>query len=326
MTIQPNNNLYRPKLALRLRRQLEMKFGHAVANVDRALKFGEDRGVWLGEFDGKPVVFKTFQGLEASQTIKNARAELRYLEANLEPPYFANKCIAAAPDIGVIVLSLVPGQHAGKSLFEGTEGLRDEVLQLAGGWLDACTSLRSRKQELRPGRQIGLLRKNCSDQMNVEDQKLITTMFADLVRQSGRLKGRQAPYAVAHSDFKHENIHYSRGEIHAVDIQKALWLPVARKAARFLVMKDLTRKITSRGLLDGLDGKEAHVFLNAVGQERIQSSVFRFFVGEQMARTFLKNYQSFNLRANAGLRACARNRMRAYVSAPRGRAVTGMLG
>lgn len=304
------NNRDNLRLTLRLRTELAREFGFFAVRGVRLVKI-EDRSVVLqGWLRKERVIFKKYLAPTAADIVTQAADELRFLEANLPRPFFVNRCIAAAPGIGVIVLGWVPGRTVRHVLTVASASRRNEVLQLAGGWLACCADLRSQDRPLRPQWYLTQLHSLCTQHLTSEDRDLIGRMLDELLRLAGRLQGVQTPHAIAHNDLTLVNLYYCAGTIHAIDINGTLWTPVMRMAARFLIMKDLFNPPLSPDLFHGLDADDALLFLNAAGISVAQKRAVRFFIGEQMVQIYLIR------QAKSDKCTLARDRMAAFLTPP----------
>jgi len=274
-------------LTLRIRSELVREFGLFAVRGVRLVKI-EDRSIVLrGWLNNEQVIFKKYPGPNAADIVARAADELRFLETNLKPPFFANRCIATAPAIGVIVLSWVPGKPVRRALIKASATERKEILRLVGGWLGCCVDLRSSNLAMRPQMFLRRLRKLSTQEMSSEDHVLIARMLDELGRLASLLQGVRVPHTIAHGDLTQMNMFHSRGEIHAIDINGAGWLPVMWMAARFLVAKDLAGPLSRAELFHGVDALDAGLFMDTAGDQGVQKHVLRFFIGAQMVKFFL---------------------------------------
>ncbi len=277
----------RINLTLQLRFELIREFGLFAVRGVRVGKAAEKSIVLQGWFRGEPVIFKKYLGSGAASIVNQACAELQFLETNLTHPFYANRCIATAPALGLIVLGRVPGNSIRLVWDQAQLPQRKEILRLVGGWLNCCIDLRSQDRPLRAQRYIRGLQALDLQGLSPEDQELIDRMKDDLCPLADSLENAKATYAVAHNDLTLMNAHYCKGEIHAVDINGARFLPVGLMAARFLVMKDLFSPPPDSRLFHGLDAADADLFLKAVGAAVAKKRIVRFFIGVQIVRHFV---------------------------------------
>lgn len=301
--------------ARQMQAELRGCFENHRIRVDRVIRDREISTVLGGTFDGVRAVFKKYHTQDATRIVDTACTELRFLGDNLVRPFFANNCLATAPESGWIVLGHVPGIRLSIALREAPPDERSAILSLVGQWLGACIRLRSTNRKLGTSRAARLFDPLNPALLEPDDQQIIDTLIGALKRRLHDLEGHRMVHTIAHGDFAPVNLHYDNGDVHAVDIQGGHWFPALRIAARFLVAKDLTGETPATGLCLGLNHCEVSLFLDAAGLGgMLDTDEFRYFVGEQFVRLYVNSYS--RIPGNPAMRARLSNLVATLEDAP----------
>lgn len=278
--------------------QIELSdcFAHDQARLTGLLQNKPESSVFTGSFRGQAVVYKKFKTGNAADVVAKSCAELKYLQANLPSPFFANRCLGTAPERGWIVLSKVPGVTVESAIAQSGRAERCRIMSLAGGWLNACCQLRSETRAVHPQRFVRkVLAMDCSGLVG-KDLETSRELTEHVRRLSRRVRETRTIYTVAHGDFTARNLHYADRTVHAVDIQGGYWFPAVRIAARFLVARDFYRDLPTDPLWYGLNAEDSAGFLAAAGgASGEQDPVLQFFILEQFTARFIGNYARASL-------------------------------
>ena len=263
---------------------------------------------WLFEaaWRGDPVVVKRIPGPDAPGTIRAMRTELdRIARIFGDGDCQANRCLAAWPETGLIVLSHAPGARLSDCIAIAPPEERDRLLRHAGEWLRRLTAARQRDIGFGPRKWIQKLRGPGDLDLSPAQRGLLARLRHDLERQAPHLRGTSVRQAATHGDYVGINAHYHQGVIHGVDMAGESWLAVARDVARFLVWQTLHDPAPTPSRWCGLRAGDVSSFLSSgVLQDRETAAVLPFFIGIDLHR-----------RMSEALDDAARPRARAAIAA-----------
>ncbi len=288
---------------------LNTRFGPHEATIEEVLKSGPDAIVLQGRFRGQPAVFKRFLRGDVAETITRMQEELSFLSRNLHGPLRANALLACLPADGLVVLQKAAGDRVSLILKADDAALRSRVLNLSGQWLATVAPLRSEQRRLGPHRLERQFKGLLLDGLAPQDRQLVQQVINAANGFSRAFVGVKAVHAIAHGDFAPVNLVSDGQTLCAVDIQGATWFPLARIAARFLVAKDLySSRSTPREW--GLDADDLADFApGSFLPAPEMTTVFPFFIGQQMVRRFVTTYP------DRGGHPAAIDRLKGYLNA-----------
>lgn len=277
-----------------LEKNVKGRDGFEDLRVLKMLKVKEDREVFLVEIAGKKAVVKRFINPDSAAIVMRLKAELDYLcQSMADGPHQVNKCVSVLPDLGLALLSYVPGEQVGVVLNRVEREERSTILCHAGEWLACYTAGRRRASTFGPRHWIKKARGRDVGALTQADRALVGEVIAGMREQAKGLGGMPVIQAAAHGDFLPRNLHYHEGVIYGVDIQGESWIAVARDAVRFLIWVGMTcEPEPDRPMIYGMVAEDFEAF-NASGllDPSEVHSILPFLMGEQMTAHFIDNYE-----------------------------------
>ncbi len=197
------------------------------------LKLGDRSQVFTGQYGTAPTVFKWFLTDDAAAIVTATQEELAEVTPRLSTgPLQINRCLAALPDLGVVVLSHAAGPRLTGVIADATPAERAQLMQQAGAWLAAYVGPRHRVGSFGPGYWLKRLQGRAIPPL---DAGLLGALHNALSDMAADLHGVDVTQAASHGDFAAINLHYADGVMTGVDVQGTAWLPLARDVAKFLV-------------------------------------------------------------------------------------------
>ena len=253
------------------------------------LKIGDDSTVLTGTFHNTPCVFKWFHGTKAGQIVTATQSELAAVAPRLSSgPLQINACLAALPDLGVVVLGFAPGPRLTHVIADADSATRAALMTQAGAWLNAYVGPRHRIGSFGPGYWLKRLRDR---PVPKSDEGLMATLLAALMDMAEVLKGSSVTQAATHGDFAAINLHYADGVMTGVDVQGTAWLPQARDVAKFLVWTTLHCP-TSGPTLCGVPRSDLAAILAGKPMPLTEvETILPFFIGTQLYGRLLENHR-----------------------------------
>ncbi|MEM9968740.1 MAG: hypothetical protein AAF755_11635 [Pseudomonadota bacterium] len=258
--------------------------------VEKILKTGPDQLTARAKFQGKRVVIKRSLLSESERRVLEAKQELDILAKVMSaPPYRVNECVAAFPDLGLIVLSFVPGIRLDKAIKQASHQERHDLMKLSGGWLRTYTLGRvERGHHFSPGWWIKKTAGHRKENLSENDLSLFNRVLAHLRRLAPDLRGQSLAKAAIHADFVSINAHFADGCLYGYDIQGRAHLPIAQDVARFLVWTQVQTPALDdqTGFIHGISRSDVEAFLSSgVLPAEEYETILPFFIGLHVLRT-----------------------------------------
>lgn len=257
--------------------------GYEDLKIVEILKPVEGREIAVARVGGARVVLKRFSGDMAAETVRKLKAELDTLADRLnDGPNRVMACRAIEPDLGIAVLSLVPGRRFSEALARASGGRRAALMTRAGEWLDAASGFRTRDTSFGPGFWVARAHARPTDPLMNEDRALLGRLLARLRTKAQATGGSPVRQAATHGDYVPINLMIDGDTLWGIDIQGESWLAISRDAARFLVWTALHAPRPGPTRF-GLPAGDVEAFLASGllpdGEER---TTLPFFIGEQL--------------------------------------------
>ncbi|MFD2738030.1 phosphotransferase [Sulfitobacter aestuarii] len=269
--------------------------------LDQEIKASDEARVYRATLNGAPVIIKRFHSSNKAEIVLRAKTELDHLERVFKDgDCQANRCVLAAPEEGILVLSYAPGRRLDEVLDNLSGEAREKVLAHCGRWIVQYAEGRSEKSRFWPRRWIGLLEGRSLDHIsNPDDLALLDRLFKALRRRVPIVREVTALRAAVHGDFVGMNAHYCEGVLYGFDTQGECWMFVAREVARFLVWQQIHDNTIGAARKFGIYQADWKAMLSSgVLSEEEQSTTLPFFVGEQLYVRFVNDYHRERIRAN----------------------------
>lgn len=265
--------------------------------LESVLKADFRGSTYRARYDGAPVVLKQFRGDGAARTVQTSRGELDLVASQFgDGPYRVNRCIAAFPDHGLIVLEFVPGIRLSKAI-EAAEGAeRDALMHQTGAWLKAYSAPRLQTGTFTPRWWLAKRREVKLGQIEAEHADILRAIRSNLTARAPELRGMPIQRGASHGDFVGINMMIHEGILYGVDIQGEAMLPLARDAARFLVWTQLHQPRApseAGGYVAGIAKRDLEAFLSSdILDGPGQSKLLPFFLGDQLFGRLLEGSRS----------------------------------
>ena len=266
--------------------------GFASLKITQVLKLDDTRQVFQARLNGEKVAIKRFLGPKATEMARGAQTELDYMAPRMsQGPLRLNRCLHALPDLGVVVLSFVPGRRLNDILTTANRGKRRRLLRQSGQWLAAYTEPRQRVAEFGPGHWIERRLALDTAAIYPKDKALLKDLLMALRKQAQATAGLPVKQAATHADFVPLNLHFHRGTLYGVDVQGERWMAIARDMARFMAWLPVYLPTEGEPTVLGV-AKVDYEALLACGilDAEEQTTTLPFFIGEQLYFRFATAY------------------------------------
>lgn len=273
----------------------------ASLKITQVLKLDETRQVFQARLNGEKVAIKRFLGSTATEMARGAQTELDYMAPRMgQGSLRLNRCLHALPDLGVVVLSFVPGRRLNDILTTANRGKRRRLLRQSGQWLAAYTQPRQRLAKFGPGHWIQRRMELDTTVLYPKDKALLKELLSALRGQAQATAGHPVKQAATHADFVPLNLHFHRGTLYGVDVQGERWMAIARDVARFLAWLPVYLPTEGEATLHGIAQVDRDALLACgILDADQQATTLPFFIGEQLYFRFVTAYGNLTHRQHA---------------------------
>lgn len=257
------------------------------------LKIADDRVVVSGQWHGRDVVIKQFQGEQSNVQVTRMEAELLFLAEHMaDGENRMMQVLATYPDHGIAVLEHVPGLRLHDILKTAHAPQRAELIAHAGRWLGSYTKGRQQTGTFAPRRWLERRTLPDVSDMAIDDMALLAEVAKRLKSLRKSVRGVPVTRAAVHGDFTAVNLHYSDGVMYGVDVQGEAWFPLAKDVALFLVWLALSREtdVGERSYGIALDDFAAFLSKPLVPQEEAEI-LLPFMIGAELRFQFARAYR-----------------------------------
>lgn len=263
------------------------------------------QAVFSGEYEGREVILRHIVRPNAAELVAQMQAELVRVGTKMRAgDYRINQLIAADPQVGLMIVSKVPGVP----FREAYEQAPERLMVSAGRWHSTYVGTHRSAGHLSPMNWHTRLSDLPRNGLDGPDMALATDLRQALRGQVNDLRGRDICRVIGHGDFAPHNLRFADGVLYGFDAGKGAQIPLARELAHFLLHVAL--KNTGSGSVWGIEQQEVDVFVAASGLPRAEiDSTLRYFFGWYLYRSILRYAR------NAARRARLRLLIKAYLGA-----------
>ncbi|WP_106745134.1 hypothetical protein [Yoonia maritima] len=237
--------------------------------------------VFAGEFQGRSVILRHITRPNAVDVVTKMQLELERIGPTMRNgDCQINQLIAADPECGLMIVSVVPGIP----FFEADE---PGLLLHAGRWHRAYVAARRERGQLSPMHWHKKLADIPYNGLDGGDFALADTLKDALAIQTRALKGFEIARVAGHGDFAPHNFRYQSGVLYAYDIGTGAKSPLARELAHFLFHIALkSNRVVGPW---GIDPAQVVDFARAAGlPDAERDSTLRYFFGWYLYRSLLR--------------------------------------
>ena len=263
-----------------------------------------------GWYGGEAVVLKLFLGPKAAEIVSNMHKELTHLAGHMSMGRWqVNRMLLARPDLGLAVLSQLPGEKMSKLLPKAAPDQRSRMLRDAGRFVLAYSEGRRRMDVLGAGFWMRKFDRFDLSGLAAPDRALMQALRQALALQAQGL--RQVPLcrAAIHGDFVPANLHADENGIYAFDTQGEAILPLSLDLARFMAWLAMDPVIPAGPYWYGLAKSDRNALLaKGLPAEGEHHGVLPFLLGHELAGRFYERHK------DPAMAPAARRALRAYLA------------
>lgn len=245
---------------------VNLRFWFPRVKLIKALKRGRFSSVYLATRGGEKIIVKKFWPVKdpGSQVRATAKALRRFQILQSESPdqqFGVNQYLGGSSRLGLVLLSYEKGRCVRTLLRDGCRG-RLHILDMCARWEYWSSQAGRQTKTFSVESRVSYLESYFERHPEMLHRPLAIELRDALLIAVKHLEGQDCTWSYGHGDHAPRNLIWrANGEMRGVDIHMDPALPVARRAARFLVSKDMWTDPEGENTRFGLNKREMDRYL-----------------------------------------------------------------